>query len=62
MDSRVCVHYSLDCGVLVLYIYEMNNIRYINGNPHVNVVKILRCYFELYNELTDNYINGMFSN
>ena len=62
MDSRVCVHYSLDCGVLVLYIYDMNNIHYINGNPHVNVVKILRYCFEIYNELADSYINGIVSN
>ena len=45
MDSRVCVHRSLVLGVLVLYIYDVNNIHLINGNLHVNVVNIITVLF-----------------
>ena len=57
MDSRVCVHRSLVLGVLVLYIYVVNNLHLINGNLHVNVVNIITVLFrEKHNGLTDSEI------
>ena len=48
---------QLSLGVLVLYIYDVNNIHLINGNLHVNVVNIITVLFrEKNNGLTDSEI------
>ena len=36
---------QLSLGVLVLYIYDVNNIHLINENFHVNIVSIIMVTF-----------------
>ena len=36
---------QLSLGVLVLYIYDVNNIHFINGNFHVDIVHIIMVMF-----------------